>query len=181
MNTISELAAHDLVWVRIRGNRGLYELRADDAVVATLQQQRRAGAEAVAADGHWSFTRAGFWHPRVIVRVAGSGAEIARFTARWTGTGTLESPAGSPFHWGASNIWQSQWAWQGGDGMPLVRIACGGRCVPGPGKIAGRVTIEPDAFSLPELSLLVLLGWYLDLLRAQDTAGSTAGVIAALG
>jgi hypothetical protein len=101
---------------------------------------------------------------------------MAVFTARWTGTGTLDLRDGLQYHWTAANGWQSQWAWQAGDGTPLVTFTVRQGLV----KVEGRVEIAPAAGSLPDLALLVTLGWYLVVLRAWDTAATAGGAVAAV-
>jgi hypothetical protein len=39
--------------------------------------------------------------------------------------------------------------------------------------------IEQDAAGLPELSLLVALGWYLLVMLARDTAAATTAMVVA--
>jgi hypothetical protein len=72
MRCIGEAAGQELHWGRgsVRGRE--YELRVGEEILATLGWQRGSLAIARAADGCWSFKRAGFCHPRVTVRVAGS-------------------------------------------------------------------------------------------------------------
>jgi hypothetical protein len=175
MRLISEVGSQELQWTQPSVRRSAYELRAGDEVVALLCWQKACGslADATAGDSHWTFKRAGFWHPRVTVRVPGSDADVAIFTARWTGTGTLELPPERRFHWGAANAWQSQWAWQDTEGAPLVHVK--GRH--GLVKIAGQVEITPAAVALPELDLLVTLGWYLVVLRARENAAAAGAAV----
>jgi hypothetical protein len=175
MRHISEVGSRELRWIQPSVRQSAYELRAGDEVVATVRCQEACGslADATAGDSHWTFKRTGFWHPRVTVRVPGSDADVANFSARWTGTGTLELPPERRFHWGAANAWQSQWAWQDAEGTPLVHVK--GR--QGLVKVEGQVEITPAAVALPELDLLVALGWYLVVLRARENAAVAGTVV----
>ena len=175
MRRINEIGSQELRWVQPSVRQSTYELRAGDEVVAALRWQKACGslADATTEDHHWTFKRTGFWHPRVTVRVPGSDADVAIFTARWTGTGTLELPSERRFHWGAANAWQSQWAWQDTEGAPLVLFK--GR--QGLAKVEGQVEITPAAAALPELDLLVTLGWYLVVLRARENAAAAGAVV----
>ena len=74
-----------------------------------------------------------------------------------------------------ANLWQTEWVWHDKD-HPLIRFK--GRH--GVIKAKGAVDIEPEAVKLPDLPLLVLLGWYLVLLYAQDTAVATTAVVPAV-
>jgi hypothetical protein len=76
----------------------------------------------------------------------------------------------------SANLWQSEWLWQDNE-KPLIRFK--GRH--GLIKARGAVEIQPEAVALPDLAMLVLLGWYLILLHAEDSAAaSSAASVAAV-
>jgi hypothetical protein len=149
-------------------------LRAGDEVVATLRFQRGSLADAEAEGHHWTFKRQGFWQPRVTVRAPGSDADVAVFRPRWAGGGTLDFADGRSVRLSSANFWQSQWVWQEKD-QPLILFK--GRH--GIVKAKGAVEVQPGAESRPDTPLLVLLGWYLILLHADDTAAATVGATVA--
>jgi hypothetical protein len=92
------------------------------------------------------------------------------FIARWTGTGTLELIAGRRMHWSATHSWEAD------DGTPLVVTTSRlGRT-----RLDGTVALTPAAAGRPDLALLVLLGWYLVVLQAQDTLITTAALVPVL-
>jgi hypothetical protein len=173
MRPISGAAGEELLWVQPAAGRREHELRAGDDVVATLRFQRGSLADAEAEGHHWTFKRQGFWQPRVTVRVAGSEADLAVFRPHWAGGGTLELADGRTVNLHAANFWQSEWVWQEKD-QPLILFK--GRH--GLIKAKGAVEIQPGAAGRPDVALLVLLGWYLILLHADDTASSGALVAA---
>ena len=176
MRAIAEVAGQELLWTQPAARRREHQLRAGDEVVATLAFQRGSLADAEAAGGHWTFKRQGFWQPRVTVRTAGSEADLAVFHPRWIGGGTLEFPNRTAVRLSSANFWQSEWMWQDSE-KPLLRIK--GRH--GLIKANGAVEIQPDAVTRPDLAMLVLLGWYLILLHAEDSAAaSSAASVAAV-
>ncbi|HKV29743.1 MAG TPA: hypothetical protein VJT14_01885 [Candidatus Dormibacteraeota bacterium] len=177
MRPISETAGEELLWIQPAALRREHELRAGDDVVATLRFQRGSLADAEAEGRHWTFKRQGFWQPRVTVRVPGSDADVAAFRPHWAGGGTLDFADGASVRLSSANFWQSQWVWQEKD-QPLILFK--GRY--GIVKAKGAVEILPGAESRPDTPLLVLLGWYLILLHADDAdaaAGSSAAAVAA--
>ena len=178
MRSLAEVAGQELVWVQPAATRQNFELRAGDDVVATLRFQRGSLAEAEASDGRWTFKREGFWHPRVTVRVPGSDANVAAFNPRWAGGGTLEID-NRILQFAAANFWHSQWDWQGPDGKPLVHFKSRHGLV----RVEGQVELPAPAGEQADLPLLVLLGWYLLILHARDSAvaASTAAVVATHG
>jgi hypothetical protein len=176
LERIADVAGQELLWVQPTARKRAHELRAGDAIVATLDFQRGSLADAEADGHHWTFKRQGFWHPRVTVRAEGSDADLAVFYPRWTGGGQLDFPDGRSLRLNSANIWQSEWVWQDKDQV-LVRVK--GRH--GLIKANGAVAIAPDAASRPDLALLVLLAWYLILLYAEDsTAATTAAIVPAI-
>ena len=118
------------------------------------------------------------------VRAVGTDSEVATYHAGWTGRGVLELGQGRRFQWAAADFWRSQWAWQRDDGSTLVRFQST-RALGGLGGQAGqgaRVEVEPAAVALPELALLVSLGWYLLVLLARESdEAAVIGAIAAAG
>lgn len=182
MKKLADVAGTDLTWVQTSIRKQAFELRAGDEVVATLAWQRGSLADALADDRHWTFKRAGFWQPRVTARMAGSDTDVAIFRPTWMGGGTLELAGGKVLRFSAANFWHSQWVWQEpGTKTELVHF----KSQPGLLKTGGQVEITPEGKPLAELSLLVLLGWYLLILFAQDSAaasaGSTAAIVASVG
>jgi hypothetical protein len=176
VRAISEVAGQELLWIQPAVRQREHELRAGDDVVATLRFQRGSLADAQASGGHWTFKRQGFWHPRVTVRTAGSDTDIAVFQPRWVGGGTLEFPDGRTVRLSSANFWQSEWVWQDNE-KPLIRFK--GRH--GIVKARGAVELQPEAVASPDLAMLVLLGWYLILLHAEDSAAaSSAASVAAV-
>lgn len=134
----------------------VFELHAGDTVVATLRFEH-ASLTVGEGDGHrWTFKREGFLHPRVTVRLPDSNDNAATFQASWSGGGSLELPD-RVLRFGAANFWHSQWDWQDGDKHSLVHF----KNQHGFLKMEGHVVIEPGAAAVPELPLIVVLGWYL--------------------
>jgi len=174
VGSLSDVPDQELLWVQPAARKREHELRAGDGVVATLRFQRGTLADAEADGHHWTFKRQGFWHPRVTVRVAGSDDDIATFHPHWTGGGTLELADGTTLKLRSANLWQSEWVWLDKD-QPVVRFK--GRH--GIVKASGSVEVHTGAGGRADLPLLVLLGWYLILLYADDAAAASSGATVA--
>ncbi len=171
MRRVQDVAGHPLEWVRPALLRPEYELRAPaEEIVATLRwpSSFRSLAEAEAADGLWTFKRAGFLRPRVTIRVAGSDEDVGTFRPEWTGNGVLTLEGARPPQWAASNFLRTRFAWEDEGGDPLVSFRV--RTL----KAGADVEVAPAARSLGSLSLLVLLGWYLAVSEQNDDAGASA-------
>jgi hypothetical protein len=175
VRTISETVGEELLWTQPAARRREHDLRAGDDVVGTLRFQRGTLADAESEAQHWTFKREGFWQPRVTVRVPGSDADVAVFRPHWAGGGTLEFADGHTLRLSSANFWQSEWVWQDKE-QPLILFK--GRH--GFVKARGAVEIQPAAASRPDTPLLVLLGWYLILLHADDSAAASSGAVVAM-
>jgi hypothetical protein len=168
-------AGQDLKWVQRSARKQAYELRAGEEAIGSLVWQRSSLAVGEVADLRWTIRREGFWHPRVTVRVQGSQLNTLVFQPNWRGGGVIEFTRGRILRFQAANLWHTDWDWQEAQGEPLVRF----RSRPGLFKSGADVEITPAAGGFPELSLLAVLGWYMIVLGAQDSAvGSSAVVVA---
>lgn len=167
-------AGGELFWRQPKALQQDFELHAgpEETVVATLRWQKAFGTLAVAEtpEGSWTFKRSGFWRPHVTVRVAGSEVDRAIFEPTWTGSGTLTIIGGPTFRWNGTNFWQTRWDWQTPDGAPLVHFSNRQGFV----RLEGQVGVEAGALTLPELGLLIPLGWYLLVLHSHDATATTA-------
>lgn len=173
MRPLTEGPATGLQWVQPAVLKPHHELRAGDQTVAVLDFERATLATGQTEVGTWTFKREGFWHPHVTVRPQGSEQNVAVFTPAWAGGGRLETADGHVYELGLTGFWHTEWQWRQRDEV-LVRF----RRPAGLFKSVALVDVAPGAQRLPDLSLLVLLGWYLMVLFAQDMAVATAAVAA---
>lgn len=174
MESLSKLTSTRLEWIQPRRSERAFELKAGGEVVATLAFKSAFGtmAAAEAAGGRWTFKRVGFLNPRVTVREAGSEADRAVFHARWLGDGRLEFDYGAAFRWESTNFWATEWRFAAADGTPLVTLHPGleKEGLSDLFKTQAHVEITAGGAKAPELPVLVLLGWYLMILRQADAA-----------
>jgi hypothetical protein len=165
-----------LRWVQPSAGKQAYELRAGHEVIGSLVWRRDTLAVGEIAHRRWTIEREGFWHPRVSVRVQDSELNTVVFHPSWRGGGSIELTSGRILRFKAANLWRSQWDWQRAEGEALVRFSSRRGVL----KSGADLEITPAGAGFPELSLLAVLGWYLLVLGAWDSAaaGSTAAVIA---
>ncbi len=166
-------------WVQPRAMQNRFELRAGDDLFAVLEFPKVFGslATAITEEGRWTFKRAGFFSPRVTVRSEGSETDLAVFRPKWTGNeGTLQFPGGAAYTWKTANFWATQYLWQteSGEALILYKQGIEDARLADLFKTQARVEIQPGAQGLIELPLLVLLGWYLMILKQQDDSAVAA-------
>jgi hypothetical protein len=171
MRKMDELRGVELKWVQPKAFKQEYELQAGGEIAATLRFRGsfRSFATAQAADGVWTFKRAGFSRTRVLIRIVGSKTDLAVFKYNmWKRGGTLEIPGGRRYR-ADSNFWMTRYAFHDESSEDLVRY----------GRIGGVlhrssiVEIDPAAVKRPELPWLVILGWYLVVMMHRDAASRT--------
>ncbi len=175
MKAIREAAGQDLQW---RGKKvGLFakdefELRSGDEILATLHA-REKGTDwtcGEAADGRWALKSRNIGSGEIVVITElDSQAEIA-VVKRGRKHGffqrdndSLEFSDGRIVMWNKVSKWHDEWDWVDSDGRPLIHFQRG-----------HHVVIEPLALSLPEFSLLVIVGW--QLMQLQQEARKKAAV-----
>jgi len=175
MKSIHEVDRLDLRWAPSNALPNAYELRSDSDILGTLTWQKAYGtiAKAESSDGCWTFKRTGFFSPKVTVREVGSDTDIAVMTGSLAGPDTLRLRDGCTFRWVATNFWETACAFTDTNGTKLVQFKPGPELL----KQTAFVEISASANELPELSLLMLLGWYLLVMMWQDT--TIAGITAA--
>lgn len=171
MHSIRNAQSHTLIWQQQQLHPRCYELRSGTVLCATLRWLRPVGslAQADTAEGQWTFKRVGFWRPRVTVRIHAATTDLLVFEPTRTGSGTLDLPQARQLRWSTTAAVESRWAWHASTGQPLLRFATSADGTTS----SGQVTIEPEAHQLPDLALLVALGWYLTVLLADDASAAT--------
>lgn len=170
MLSLQQMAGHTLAWEQPKRSRRQFELRAGDTTLATLRWEKALRSQAIAetADGaSWSFERKG-WGTSVLVSVGGEDMLFKR--SGWGGKGHLTLPNSRTWEWKHQNFWGTTWSWVSASGETLMIL----KQHSGLFKTNGQVEIMPGAAMLPETPLLVLLGWYLMVIMADDAATSAA-------
>jgi hypothetical protein len=168
MMKLAELIGQELEWVQPHALRMEYELRAGDAVAATLHFRSSLGsfATGTSADGSWTFKRVGFWETQVTVRASGEEIDLAVFKNNtWSGGGTLEMPDGRQYS-ANTNFWASQYEFKTETDEALISY----RKIGGILHMSAAVEICPAAKDIAEMPWMVLLGWYLTVMMQRDSA-----------
>ncbi|HET9211305.1 MAG TPA: hypothetical protein VFR03_12940 [Thermoanaerobaculia bacterium] len=170
MRTIQEAAPSTFCWQQPQAFKCEYELRAGDELLGAIRKTRRfsAAMEAEIGDTRFTFEPAGFFRSRVAVREADAAGEPAVFQAGFCGGGQLLLPDGRSYRWKMTSFWGSRWAFLDDSDRPLVSFRPRNRVF----RTGAGVEIGPGALRMPELPVLVLLGWYLLLRIRQDSASA---------
>lgn len=169
MKTISQTTSRPLRWNRLRWFKGDFELRAGADAVGALSFRSVWSylAAATSADGAWTFKRVGFWRPVIAIRAAGSDADIAVFRYNtWKNGGWLEFRDGRKYRL-TDNCWATRFEMLSDRDQVLMALRASSWT-----ERSAEVEPGPEARSLPELSLLLLFGWYLAVLTREEAAGA---------
>jgi hypothetical protein len=174
MRTIRDAAPSTLSWQQPRVFRAEYELRGGDALLATLWRAGHGSATMGAKIGasEFSLMAEGFFWRRIAVREVGA-VGVAAYLQRGAVEGELALPEGRGYRWKLTSFWHRHWAFVDDSDRPLVSFQARDQLF----RAGCDVEIDPGALALPELPILVILGWYL-LLRMQD---ESAAFLAASG
>lgn len=181
MEAITASTGMMLQWVQPKMSERRFELRAREMVFASLEFQSMFGslANAAAESGNWTFKRVGFFNPRVTVRNLGEEKELVVYRPDWTGIeGRIDFTGGAVYGWKPANFWATHYSLLDAKGEALVLFKQGieDASLKDVFKVQARVEIQPAALLMPDMTLLVVLGWYLMILQADDSAATTAAV-----
>lgn len=170
-------------WVQPKSFHNRYELRAGDELFAVLEFPKMFGSLALACteDGRWTLKRVGFFKTRVTIREEGQDSDLGVYFPRWTGSeGTLHMTGGAEFTWKAANFWATQFIWLDTAGKTLLSYRPGVEesTLSDVLKTQARVEFMPEARNTAELPLLVVLGWYLMIMKQQDDTAAVAATSA---
>jgi hypothetical protein len=179
MRPIAESVGKPLKWIQPTGLQGDFELRDGEDVLGTLAVQSLTGtlAEGECGSGRWSFKRVGFFSPHITVRAAAGHENLAVFAPKVGGGGTLTFREGPVFAWTSGDIWRSSWDFRAEDGLILVSLRPSeGGGLPDLLKTQAAAEVSIAARDLPQMPVLVLLGWYLVIMGQRDAATIAATV-----
>lgn len=159
MDLVEQHISRMLNWVPTAKHE--YSLLGDSSKVATMTWRKGLGWLAEASDGRWKFQRRGIFRRQVIVRDAGSELTVATAQHGWDVRKTqVEFQDGRMFRWKPLTSWTSfpfpkEWELRDTKGRLVFRFR------PGSKKFSGRVEIAEDALFMSQLSILMILGFYL--------------------
>lgn len=181
MKSFKEAGKEHLSWMQPKTTQQLFELRLKDKLFGTLIFPKSVGslANAETSEGKWTFKRVGFFSTRITVRKNGEENDIAAFKPNLMATtGVLEFSNGKKYQWHAANFWDTKFEFKNAEGETVVTFRSG---VDDPKfkdwfKTQARVEIAENNNNLTELSIIILLGWYLIIVLQMD---SSAGAVVA--
>jgi hypothetical protein len=168
MKPIREAAGQDLQWKRVRWGRREFALRSGEEVLAMLYWQKDTRSNiGAAADGSWAFKRRSLWNAEIVITDVASQSEIAVF--KRGRKKSLVFSDGRALTFQKASFWRNEWVRLNDEGTALIHFQ-GGK----------HLRFEPSALTLPELSLLVILGWHLIVLQQEEAAAASAAVAASV-
>ena len=168
MKPIHEAANQNLQWTRANWWKRAFELHSGDEVLAKFYPQKETHSMiGEAADGRWSFKRRSFWNADIVITDSASQTEIAH--VKRGRDKSLAFSDGRLFTFQKNSFWRNEWVWLNNEGTPLIHFQHGKHLI-----------LEPLALSLPELSLLTIVGWYLMVLQQEADSASTAAIVAVI-
>jgi len=154
------------VWSRPRVFRRLYELRAGEEVLATVESRAYFNSAAIATTsaGRRLLRHTGLLRGRVLLSGEDSDAPRITFEPGWFGGGIARCASGLELRWQRADWWGRSWRFEDTNCLPVLSF------VRRPSWFRAAVAVEPSesARALPELADLTLLGFYLLLLMQRQ-------------
>ena len=166
MKSLSECIGQQLQWVHPHLLKSEYELRAGDELLARIYSKGvfRSLVYVETADGNWMIERKGL-HQTMRILHPDTGTELATIKREGSDQETLVFPDGREYRWQRTSFWHDEWIWLNNEGIPLLHV-----------KGWSHIQLEPAAQGLPELALLIALGWFLHKQKEKEAATIAATV-----
>lgn len=173
MKPINSFKGEHLSWVQPKAIKHEYQLMNQNDIFARLNFPKSFGtlAEAECAETKWTFKRVGFLHTSVTMREEGKPENAGVFKpAGWGSRGLFEFARGKKFEWKLENFWGTKFEIIDSSGNPIIKFHSGkdDSNLSDIFKTQSRVTFAEQARDIPELSLLILVGWYLIVMMQMD-------------
>ena len=167
MAKLAELANRGLMWVDSGGGNWAYDLRAGGERIGYMHFETESGSRATGElDGRrLIFESHDRTPPYVVILEEGCQEPLATFTQRWTGGGLVRFKSGARYCWNTSHIWSTTYCFRREGQKASVCVS-----QEAPSRKGSRVTVCCDAAGLPETPVLVLLGWFLEILVFERLA-----------
>lgn len=156
MRRLQEVADQEFVWSHSKGKIHNWVLADDDGIVGALLMEQLHTATATDAEEQWTFQLFTGANSRTSITVLTDGHELASFEWQHE-NGVLSFITGQSFIWHATGFWGTQWEWVDASGKSVLRVTMR----PALPTVKWRVRVDPAGRTLPEISLLALLGWYI--------------------
>ena len=159
-----EIRQRTLRWVQPKVFHRVYELRAGEQPVGSLEFEKAFSSNATAklAGWTWSFEREGFLGRQFRVIQAGTTGSFAVFQQDWRSNGELTMADGSKVAWKRQNFWGTDWVFLTASEQRMVGFKDAFSL-----KLAAQVKLRYDYVDRPEMPLLVALGCYLLVLHRR--------------
>jgi hypothetical protein len=175
MNQLMDAKDTQLFWEQPKASQRNFLLRSEKSVFAQLffRSGFSTKAEATTGEEKWTFNRVGFFSTRVIIRQVDSDVDLATYQPRWTGTqGQVRLLTGEEFNWSVANFMNTRFTIRREGGNELINYVSSSRSRKFTNifKQEARVVIDPEAWQIKQLPILVLIGWYLVILNKDDSA-----------
>lgn len=147
------------MWTRPKLLSRVWELRAGDEVVATLESRSWLGVRMTGetAAGGWELRHEGLLRGRAVLRRAGETAERLVFRPGWFGKGEIVRERGGPLLWRRGDFWGRRWRMLDRDGHVQLEFTRRPAFL----KSSTAVAASDAGRKLEDLAELVLLGFFL--------------------
>lgn len=163
--TLTSFASVDrstLRWLRTGETPLEFTLSAGDSPVTQLRWINPGGSLATAetVSGAWTLKRGGFLSPHITVRQSGAGENLARLTVHLSHH-AIELANGVTYRFHRAGVLVPAWKVTTDAGREILHIepVRDGRKL-----VGGAALAAPAAVDLPDLLLLVVVGWYFIVL-----------------
>jgi hypothetical protein len=183
MKQLTDAMGSELFWEQPKLSQRNYILRSEVDTFGQLHFSSafNTTARATSGDELWTIKQMGFLSDYVSVQRVDSEVELVSYHPNITGMkGDIQVLTGGKYTWGVTNFLGTRYSISTVDGPELITFQSGARNRKFSNlfKQQAQILIAPEAWHIDELLILVLLGWFLVIVRLEDAAviASTASL-----
>ena len=165
MTELVEYAGKELAWTRVKDKKNYYELRHGATALGSLAWNK-SGVEGEVGGKRWLFAKEGFFRPRLLVRQEGAAAPIATLEVGIMGSGQLSFVDGPSYRWAQRGMFSNTWGFDDDSKQTAVSF----RLTSGLLTTGATAVVGEKHAAHEHAPLLLLLGWYVLVLYAEDAA-----------
>lgn len=162
---LAEVRNQPLSWIQVNTWKQCYELRAGEHLVAVMQWDGmfKTSATVESAEGTWHLTQHGFFKVHTDLQVQDRLEPTLMLHNSWNG-GELTVSDGRELRWRTANFWGTKNGFfDHATEQPLIMFHYRGWFT-----YNADITLDSEAQSLPNLLMLLSLGWYQLILHMMS-------------
>lgn len=151
-------STQNFTWFKPDNNKYFFELKNEEDVFASLSWNKKSSKATVETKKNaYEFLKGGFLKPYIGVADKNNNNEIiAKIHLNQSGNGIIEFTNGNSYRFMCADLWKNTWQWIDNKNDIIAKLLPTNK----PKKV-GNTTVHNFDINPQELSIMIVLGWYI--------------------